>query len=121
MNELLKPRYKLILDYPGNTFQVGKVYECVDGKVWDMAEQHPKIFRKLEWWEERDFDLAGMCIRAGELDGAHSFYKLIKRLDPPSEDFWEMEGRNGAYTYPLYRTYPATIEEFENFTKPTQP
>lgn len=117
MNELLKPRYKVIADYPGSPFPVGFIMKD-DCESWS---KYPANFRKLEWWEERDFDLTGMCIRAGELDGAHSFYKLIKRLDPPSEDFWEMEGRNGIYTYPLYRTHPATIEEFENFTKPTQP
>lgn len=65
--ELMRPRYKVIADYPGmNNYliNVGDIItddgknQCVtqDEKVvfainWNA---YPHLFKKLEWWEERD-------------------------------------------------------------------
>jgi hypothetical protein len=75
IQELLKPRYRVIADWPGNKyFAVGEIlsthpiYElyaadklkhlrkCDNSAGVDISnlEKHPHLFRKLEWWEERD-------------------------------------------------------------------
>ncbi len=68
--ELLKPRYKVIADYPNSRYQVGRVVDFIfkhggwrheyvthEGLDYDYVstfEEYPHIFKKLEWWEERD-------------------------------------------------------------------
>lgn len=62
-DELMKPRYKVIADYPDSTFEVGEIEDRnwsayvngeddTDGVIWSL-ESFPHLFRKLEWWEER--------------------------------------------------------------------
>lgn len=75
----------------------------------------PHLFRKLEWFEERDFDLTGMYIRAGELDGPHSCYKLLAKIDYQSMEVWEMQGGLGQHQYPLNRTVPITEQEYLDY------
>lgn len=62
VEELLKPRYKVIADYPGSPFIVGSVgvkhyaewvFE-LNGVVSDVAvENYPHLFRLMHWSEER--------------------------------------------------------------------
>jgi len=70
--ELLKPRFKCISDFPGNEwFEVGEIYEVgFNGVIvkeeirkWDddnyiitQPEKYPAIFLKLNWWEERKLE-----------------------------------------------------------------
>lgn len=54
--ELLKPRYKVIADYPRSAWRVGRIIEgyflndLLKSEV-DMRK-YPHLFKKLEWWEE---------------------------------------------------------------------
>jgi hypothetical protein len=72
--ELLNPRYKVIADYPDNKdFQLGKIIDfhpwvcaahywehsvedCQGKRTWlsEYFDKYPHLFRKLEWWEERN-------------------------------------------------------------------
>lgn len=72
VEELLKPRYKVIADYPFSVFPKDLVFELniLDARK-HLAEQeyymiykencyseslinkYPAIFKKLEWWEDR--------------------------------------------------------------------
>lgn len=56
--DLLKPRWKVLGRYPDSPFQIGIIGY---GKTFNTAgnakfhfEDYPLIFRKLEWWEERE-------------------------------------------------------------------
>lgn len=61
--ELLKPRWKVIANFPGNTKDLGKIYESYsdtdlrcnivvfERMFADYPDNYPEIFRKLEWWE----------------------------------------------------------------------
>lgn len=70
VEQLMRPRYKVIADYPGSDYSIGEVlvlddgggesdefYFCdEDGKhiEWEAFYKHyPHIFKPLEWWEER--------------------------------------------------------------------
>lgn len=57
--ELLKPRYKVIADYPGSPFKVNDVLNERNGEDkfynWiHMMESYPHLFRKISWWEDRE-------------------------------------------------------------------
>lgn len=57
--ELLRPRYKVIADYPGNNMAVGKIIQF----DWYLENQrielcyyynkYPHLFQPLQWWEDR--------------------------------------------------------------------
>jgi hypothetical protein len=56
VEELLKPRYKVIADYPESPFKIGRIYdygEALPGPGLSSFEPYPHLFRKLEWWEDR--------------------------------------------------------------------
>lgn len=69
VEELMRPRYKVIADYPGQRFQIGDVIETYETTMcyaignsphsepeWSEKVSlidYPAIFMKLEWWEDR--------------------------------------------------------------------
>jgi hypothetical protein len=64
IEQLLKPRYRVIADYPGNSRAIGEIYCHVAGDVFGVKdiplfmyqhdlEKYPHLFKKLKWWEER--------------------------------------------------------------------
>lgn len=119
VEELLKPRYKVIADYPNSRLRNGQILNIEgDENDIDGFAKYPHLFQKLEWWEERSFDLAGMYIRAGELAKRHIYYKL-KRSD--RYGFWEMTSRGYDYYYPINGCYPATKEEYDQFINTQNP
>lgn len=66
--ELLIPRFKVISDYPESPFSIGDIlkynsvldkyiYFYEDGDVISInPKYYPAIFKKLEWWEERNIE-----------------------------------------------------------------
>lgn len=63
--ELLKPRFKVIANYPNSPFQIGDILpkaletdwvyldEGMQKQTLLECEKYPALFKKLEWWEER--------------------------------------------------------------------
>lgn len=56
--ELLKPRYKVIADYPSNIHKIGSIIKNDDGAKFDRIRyygcaKYPHLFKPLQWWEER--------------------------------------------------------------------
>lgn len=69
--ELLVPRWKCIADYPNSWFQIENIYTgkpmanpytsthyLIDNSPHGIGtvlpHKYPAIFKKLEWWEERE-------------------------------------------------------------------
>lgn len=70
--ELLKPRYKVIADYPNSEHEIGEIIVLNENRQVtkepfarllqepiiflesDIDKSFPHIFKKLEWWEERE-------------------------------------------------------------------
>jgi hypothetical protein len=54
--ELLKPRYKVIADYPNQWHRTGAIITDLfyDDQYKDESwfAQYPAIFQRLEWWQE---------------------------------------------------------------------
>ena len=88
--ELLKPRYIVIADYPGKYVKVGRIFKSDIGEYYD---RFPAIFRKLEWWEDRkpeDMPKYVKLVIAGKTQYVH------RALD------W---GRMNCNGHPLYDYY----------------
>lgn len=56
-DELMKPRYKVIAEWPGQEeIQVGEILHGIAKEIGPIVfrlDAFPHLFRKLEWWEER--------------------------------------------------------------------
>jgi hypothetical protein len=87
--ELLKPRYKVIADYPGNIHPIGHIHgHDINGtqNVMKLDEwlafhdKYPHLFKKLEWWgdrEEKDMPLYLRTNKKGEqMFGKGVVYKI---------------------------------------------
>jgi hypothetical protein len=107
IQELLKPRYKLIADYPdcrepmGTIFTLSnelaydkyhvwhyKPYDVVFG-TWNRSfDKYPHLFQSLEWWQERPIESIPNYIRFGDIDKQHAIYyiKEWNRFDNLPED-----------------------------------
>jgi hypothetical protein len=71
--ELLKPRYKVIADYPGNEWKVGDILDRDWG--WDGDDEsgfkhhvsdYPHLFKKLHWADERPVEQMPRYIKGKE-------------------------------------------------------
>ena len=52
--ELMKPRYKVIADYPQSKIKVGDIYTPpVNDEIDSFWNKYPHLFKQLQWWEER--------------------------------------------------------------------
>lgn len=133
--ELLKPRFKCIADFPGNEwFEVGEVYEVgFNGVIlkdeirkWDkdnyiitQPEKYPAIFLKLNWWEERKLEDIPKYIKNDD-----GIYEL---LDVPPEKRgsickWIVKAQEEDAEFGVTDIYvldnhmlPATEEEYLNY------
>lgn len=126
--ELLKPRYKVIADYPQNNFPVGYIFPAYEVEVDKVGQQfidielkvmakYPHLFRPLQWWEERkpeempDWlkDAHGEVWRVREYTKSNVVYLLknFKDNDSPYGD------------HDLYGLSPASKEEYDNQKTPT--
>lgn len=60
IEELLKPRYKIINPFPGDHgFEINSIIEYREYTVHDedfTPDMYPNLFRKLEWYEERKIE-----------------------------------------------------------------
>lgn len=54
MKDLMKPRCKVIADYPDSRNEVGQIICDVTTYMEAFYNKYPAIFRRLEWWEHRD-------------------------------------------------------------------
>ena len=55
VEELLIPRYKVTADYPGmdDSYEIGEVLKPA---YTGIVDAYPHLFRKLNWWEERNVE-----------------------------------------------------------------
>lgn len=121
--ELLRPRYKVIADFPQGAFRfkVGEILEKkgihFTGEAKSINEneinKYPHLFHKLEWWEERQEDEMPEYIRYED----EKIYKVLHwegataiiKLRPPD---YKLKATMGFGEY-----LPSTKEEFEKQNK----
>lgn len=135
VEELKMPRYKVIADYPNNRFSVNEIinlekysggYRYRWAEDWGMdnideseLKEYPHLFKKLEWWEEREIsDLPEYVINTSSLP------KTIMQVNWAVEvDDYGKEGLfaiNGGRLYPK-GLLPATLSEYTTYISQTKP
>lgn len=110
--QLLSPRYRLRIDYPGNQHEVGHVF-TIEGDeqlidIWcKEREKYKEIFERLEWWEERtnkEFPEYVKDIETGEVFKTKTRHgpRRIYVLDKNHKTNWQI----------ISDLIPSTREEF---------
>jgi len=127
--ELLKPRYKVIANYPNTVLLMNDIIELrysvqlpqskeyvnigfAGVRVWHEEElkRYPHLFKKLEWWEERSADELPKYIKVK--DTGHYTNENDKKWKQSGE---VVETKNEIDS--LYFYLPATLEEFNSQSK----
>lgn len=134
--ELLKPRYKVISDYPHPHFDVGDILtECDHRNVWGIdrmrngdvigvknVEAYPHIFKPIQWWEERELPQLPEYVRritTPLFKSSPQFGEVLKVAR------WVRMNDGSFYAFPdKYETEwlasnfePSTKEEYEQYLK----
>lgn len=138
IEELLKPRYKVIADYPFNPYPVGDVMDRnATMKNFLVAEtgqyahfipisemdKMPHLFKKLEWWEERKLEEMPEYLSCQSPDFRFKKGDLIK-VDKWVESFGPTlrfySCSTDKITLHPHLYLPATREEYEAYQKTKQ-
>jgi hypothetical protein len=53
--ELMKPRYKVIADYPRSDYKIGEIINCAEEDAKHFGTW-PHLFSRLEWWQNRTIE-----------------------------------------------------------------
>jgi len=126
VEELLKPRYKVIADYPwsiyagngilnsdGESFHITTIKyfdefgELVKSANWvdeKTVMLYPALFRKLNWWEDRDIKDLPAYVKRGDKVFNVKWHPVLKARN------------EGVYCYNLQkRVFPQTDEAYEPY------
>jgi len=119
IEELLKPRWKVIVTFPDNrNYEVGSVLDrdwCryvndedeSEGVIWKISD-FPHLFKKLEWWEERKVDDMPEYIKP--IRAQQYIFKVYTIVG----DIVSFANKNGGFSIDKLLVFlPATKEEYE--------
>lgn len=132
--ELLKPRIKVIAPWPGmedDDYEVGQIYTGTEEDLnISMIEMFPHLFKRLEWWEERDKkDMPDYVKQTGMVDSFDNpvpdWYLKVKKHFNCGTGEWRDDSFRVFCAYPDNRTIgtnmnysgfePATESEYQSF------
>lgn len=104
--ELMKPRYKVIAQYPYSSFPNGEIIQDILNPMF--LDMYPHLFQRLEWWEDRKPEDMPKYVK-----WIHNESK-VRKVDSylGEKGVVKFEGFD---TYNKTRNYlPATEEEYNN-------
>jgi len=119
--ELLKPRYIVINDYPNSIFDIGEILdeEYVGKSSFNELKNFPHIFKPLEWWEELNLEDLPKYLKT-DVYGKNLFRKVEEYFYEPLNN---VDLCFKAYYVGELRTYlmeiflPSTEEEYLEYIK----
>jgi hypothetical protein len=120
--ELLKPRYKVIADYPGCPFKVGEILQktkYMSGKEFvrgmlHQPDDYPANFQRLEWWEDRaDDDMPNFY--------KHNDYGWVSETIGVYGTTICFRGRNDVIEWHVKNLLPATEAEYLEYINKREP
>ena len=132
--ELLKPRYEVIADYPNNEkYKVGDILQLettggvsntlTDDNYVDEYESffitYPHLFRKLEWWEKRDIKDMPEYVKCTQTPDQLHFPNEVYKVKWIGYSWGESE--KGTIVTGTNCYIPATLEEYTNYINPQPP
>lgn len=116
--ELLKPRWKVIANFPYTYYKVGEIIgdtfrlTCED-YIKHNCSEYPAIFQKLEWYEEKQLEQLPLYIRK---TSTGDIYKVIDWFKPSTFVCISLNEDGNRY-YQLARWFePATKQEYEEWS-----
>lgn len=128
VEELLKPRYKVIADYPYAAYKVGDIintYEsamaialnCEKEDCKICLKDYPQLFKKLEWFERRQAPELPDYLKDehGEVWKVYQYLSAFSTSVNLYKNFKDEEMPYGSHS--LYELKPATISEYNDFIK----
>lgn len=127
--QLMKPRFKVINDYPGAISRVGDLFMigylnakqcwilCRDGKTVEHSvhgpENYPHLFKQLDWWEDRDEkDMPEFF----KINHSSRVVKSASHFVGSNKNMFEVAHKNGCVFYD--HVTPATQSEYDNQQPP---
>lgn len=126
VNELLKPRYEVIADYPDSRNELGQIICDVTKYMEAFYDKYPHLFRKLQWWEHRDVSEMPEYLRNEVHERNTGDVEIIKAIryeeyyvcdaSIPHWSFYVYPEWNKNEGFPLIYFIPATIEEYNQYT-----
>jgi hypothetical protein len=83
VEELLKPRFKVIADYPGCEYSIGYILSIPDADFdtgyEDFLKTYPHLFKELEWHDERDEIEMPKYIKGNHITNKGIIFKLLDK------------------------------------------
>ena len=144
VEELLKPRYKVIAQYPNTPYEIsdlvnisddGNLFHAIttwvgpDGQLIEQQkyyhsietlQKYPHLFKQLEWWEDRKLEeMPEYVKRVNGQEGVSGVipFSMFRKEYEPYEDA-ELEWTCGSYHISLF--VPATEAEYTNYINSKQ-
>jgi hypothetical protein len=128
VEEFLQQRYKVISDYPESPFEIGDIRYAEDrpynGMSKEFYDKYPYIFKKLEWWEERDIEDMPKYLKvveSGKIEKVTDYF-----LDAYTPAFYTGKTYKSKLfgiapePFNIRSTIPATEEEYNQYTNGLQ-
>lgn len=124
IEELLKPRYKVVAEYPGSPLLLEDILTYDErGYFYNFnmhcvinPERYPAIFKPLEWWEERAADEMPEYVKDNYCGEVHkvSAWTGINSFGRPLYTYKQKSGNEGQ-TFVGITIVPATKEEYGQY------
>lgn len=119
--QLLKPRYKVIADYPKSLYKVGDILDagwrsedCIycdtEGPRW---RHYPHLFKPLQWWEERKVEDMPQYLKGGT-NGS------VRQVLHYSYNMEYVEFVGGRHRK-IYKFNPSDLTEYTNYINSKNP
>ena len=123
IEELLAPRWKVIADFPGNDQNIGESLKRINsderanisvfkGMYEINPDNYPAIFKKLKWWEEREFEDIPQYLK---LISTGKICKVERKGDITGTVFVGKMFQGGEVHTHLDFYLPSTKEEYDNY------
>lgn len=131
VEELMKPRYEVIAQYPLCSWNNGRILELINGK-YNCAvapssdtvrnpDNYPAVFRKMGWYEQiktEDIPLF-VKVKIPTLEGTYKVDKWENTgIDKPRLWFVAVKGNTGGRVF-IQQTLPATEQEYKDYNSLT--
>lgn len=131
VEELLKPRYKVIADYPKSIYNVGVIInagttseDCIYcDREGPRMRHYPHLFQPLPWWSDRSVEDMPQFVKSikQEYDHGVAVGNIIKVKEWVllSETMYVIQSKTREYHPSCF--VPATREEYELYKQQKKP
>jgi hypothetical protein len=114
IENLLTPRFKIIADFPGNTFDINDLITDLNAIQITELEEYPHLFKKLLWFEDRQLNEMPKFLKH-TLSGKTTYHKVNNwDLSNPNFIEWKCEEDFGNFGMWLkdFNYMPCTEAEY---------